>query len=118
MVACAFFFFQLVMPDLYRGDPWPQKPMDETFLPWLAKHSFERILSDTSVAADALRERGFGKQLGLLGFCLGGGRVLDEAALAEKGLNPAAVVSFYGTRKFLTFLIACVAILKSLRSLS
>lgn len=92
-------FFQLVLPDLYRGDPWPQKPLDETFAPWLAKHPFERILSDTSLAADALRERGFGKPLGLLGFCLGGGRVLDEAALVEKGLNPAAVVSFYGTRK-------------------
>lgn len=87
-----------ILPDLYRGDPWPQKPLDETFAPWLVKHPFERILSDTSVAADALRERGFGKPLGLLGFCLGGGRVLDEAALVEKGLNPAAVVSFYGTR--------------------
>lgn len=57
---------------------------------------------DLLAAVEALRERGFGNPLGLVGFCFGGGRLMHEISLAENGANPAAAVAFYPTSTFLS----------------
>lgn len=90
-----------VVPDLFRGDAWPSgKAMDDSFEVWRARHAYERVHSDIRCAVAAFRELGFGKPLGLIGFCFGGGRLMSEISLVAKGVNPAVAAAFYPTRKF------------------
>lgn len=89
----------VVMPDLYRGNPWPNKPIDNTLADWFKLHPLDRIRDDLVATVKALRDRGFGTPLGLIGFCFGGGRIMDEISLAEEGLDPASAVTFYPTSK-------------------
>lgn len=73
------------------------KPVDDTFEAWRASHPQNRVRSDIMAAVEALRDRGFGSPLGIIGFCFGGGRVMDEISLAERGVNPLTAVAFYPT---------------------
>lgn len=88
-----------VIPDIFREDPWPEKPLDDEFKAWLGKQSIDRVHSDIEVAVEALRDRGFGKPLGLVGFCFGGARVMDQIGMVEDGVDPEAAAAFYPVGK-------------------
>lgn len=91
-----------VVPDLFRGDAWPSgKPVDDSYENWRARHAYERVHSDIACAVEAFQQLGFGQPLGLIGFCFGGGRLMHEISLVEKGVNPSVAAVFYPTRKFL-----------------
>lgn len=72
---------------------------------WRAQHSPERVASDIALAhkylAEELAEHGAGLRgegrIALLGFCFGGGRVVEQLAADTEGKYSAGV-SFYGTR--------------------
>lgn len=86
-----------VVPDLFRGDPWPMNPIDDTFEAWRDSHPYDRIRVDIEATLNAMQARGFGSPLGLVGFCFGGGRAMDEISLAGDGVNPRTAVVFYPT---------------------
>lgn len=70
------------------------------FEPWIAKQS-ERVAKDIATSVkwmvDEFLAAGIPRKLGIIGFCYGGGRVLD--VLAQDGGTCFGVgVSFYGTR--------------------
>lgn len=69
---------------------------------WRALHDPVTVRGDLVLARDALTQRGYGTSLGLLGFCFGGGRLMEEVALNTRGLNPNAVAVFYPTSKLVT----------------
>jgi carboxymethylenebutenolidase len=86
------------VPDLFRGDPWdPARPQAE-YEAWRSGHPDERVAADVRAAASVLRGELGVTSLGMLGFCFGGGRLMDELAAREAGVNPATAVVFYPTR--------------------
>lgn len=88
----------VLIPDLFRGDPWdPTRPKDE-YESWRAAHTDDRVAADLRAAAAVLRTELGVQSLGLLGFCFGGGRLMDELAAGTSGVNPASAVVFYPTR--------------------
>lgn len=97
-----------IVPDLFRGNPWPCQPPDDTYETWRQSHPEERVHADIASAVSAMRQRGFAHPLGLIGFCFGGGRLMHEISLAESGINPTAVAAFYPTRKLFFYCGRCV----------
>lgn len=71
------------------------------FEQWLASQDLQRVANDIATSTkwmvDEFRAAGISKKLGIIGFCFGGGRVIDVLA-ADQGACFSAAVSFYGTR--------------------
>eukprot|EP00898_Chlorokybus_atmophyticus_P003315 jgi/Chlat1/3985/Chrsp26S03983 len=88
--------FYVLLVDMFRGKPWKGDYSDqEAYERWRSQHTPENILTDITAAVHHMKQRV--QRLGLLGFCIGGGRVIE--LLAEDDANQyAAGVSFYGTR--------------------
>ncbi|KAK6937982.1 Dienelactone hydrolase, partial [Dillenia turbinata] len=97
--------YNVLVPDLFRGDPWPKGRSKALFEEWLAKHNLERVARDISAATkwmvDEFVAVGISKKLGIIGFCYGGGRLIDVLA-QDQGAYFGTGVSFYGTRMNLT----------------
>lgn len=55
-----------------------------------------RVLGDARLAAAQLRRLGL--SVGILGFCFGGGRAMEEMSFREAGIDPDAAVVYYPTR--------------------
>ncbi|XP_017225518.1 uncharacterized protein LOC108201740 isoform X1 [Daucus carota subsp. sativus] len=93
--------YNVLVPDLFRGDPWEKGRPQTSFEPWLANQSPERVAKDIDTwirwMVDEFVAAGISKKLGVLGFCFGGGRVLDVLA-RDQGACFGIGVSFYGTR--------------------
>lgn len=88
----------VLVPDLFRGDPWsPARPAEE-YEAWRAGHADERVAADVRAAAAVMRAELGVRHLGALGFCFGGGRLMDELAARGDGVDPATAVVFYPTR--------------------
>jgi carboxymethylenebutenolidase len=86
---------QLVVPDLFRGCPRTENS-PEDYEQWRARHLPEVVVGDVGLAVDELRRMGL--SVGLLGFCYGGGVLMNELARGSDGINPAAAAVFYPTR--------------------
>ncbi|GMP78964.1 hypothetical protein CsSME_00034697 [Camellia sinensis var. sinensis] len=91
----------VLVPDLFRGDPWAKDRPKALFEEWLAQQTPERIAKDITTSKkwmmDEFVAAGISKKLGIIGFCFGGGRVID--ALAQDGGACFGIgISFYGTR--------------------
>ncbi|CAL5328867.1 unnamed protein product [Camellia sinensis] len=91
----------VLVSDLFRGDPWPKDRPKTLFEEWLAQQTPERIAKDISTSKKWMMDEfvavGISKKLGIIGFCFGGGRVIN--ALAQDGGACFGIgVSFYGTR--------------------
>ena len=71
------------------------------FEQWIARQNPERIAKDVSTCTkwmvDEFMTAGISKKLGIIGFCFGGGRVLEVLA-QDQGTCFGTGVSFYGTR--------------------
>lgn len=91
--------------DLFRGEPWQEGRDMSKYESWRAQHDPERIASDIALAykylSAELAEHGAGTRgegrIALVGFCFGGGRVVEQLAADTEGKYSAGV-SFYGTR--------------------
>lgn len=90
--------FPTIVPDQFRNQPWTEGRSMAGYEEWRAQHDFGRVRGDMRVAREYLKTRGFGPGVGLLGFCFGGGRVMEEVARGAEGLNPETAVAFYPTR--------------------
>ncbi|XP_052189186.1 uncharacterized protein LOC127799305 [Diospyros lotus] len=93
--------YNVLVPDLFRGDPWAKGRPKNVFEEWLSSHSFERVAKDITASTkwmmDEFVAAGISKKLGLIGFCFGGGRVIDVLA-QDEGASFGIGISFYGTR--------------------
>ncbi|MCO5591363.1 hypothetical protein L7F22_045345 [Adiantum nelumboides] len=95
------FGYNVLVPDLFQGMPWTKDRPQSEFEDWRAKHPTERVEKAIKIAAEWLTEEmtaaGVMKKLGLLGFCFGGGRILEVLA-KDNEQRYATAVSFYPTR--------------------
>ncbi|XP_057973060.1 uncharacterized protein LOC131161358 isoform X2 [Malania oleifera] len=93
--------YNVLVPDLFRGDPWSKKQPKAMFEQWLARQDPKRVAEDiassTKWMLDEFVAAGISKKLGIIGFCFGGGRVMDVLA-QDQGAYFGVGVSFYGTR--------------------
>ncbi|KAK4284970.1 hypothetical protein QN277_001728 [Acacia crassicarpa] len=93
--------YNILVPDLFRGNPWSKDRPKAMFEEWIAAQSRERVVKDiwrwTNWMVDEFMAAGISRKLGILGFCFGGGRVLEVLA-KDTGACFGAGVSFYGTR--------------------
>ncbi|KAJ0614060.1 putative dienelactone hydrolase, alpha/Beta hydrolase [Helianthus annuus] len=91
--------YNVLLPDLFNGDPWQKDRSMASFEPWLATHT---QTATTNIAAsikwmvESFVAAGISNKLGIVGFCFGGGKVIE--VLAEDSDDRFGVgVSFYGT---------------------
>ncbi|XP_045807094.1 carboxymethylenebutenolidase homolog [Trifolium pratense] len=93
--------FNILVPDLFRGNPWTKDQPNTLFEQWIARHNPERVAKDitawTEWLADEFMTAGITKKLGIIGFCFGGGRVLEVLA-RDQGACFGTGISFYGTK--------------------
>ncbi|BAS94144.1 Os05g0429500, partial [Oryza sativa Japonica Group] len=95
--------YNVLVPDLFRGSPW-KKAEKDGFDAWLAGHAPERVSGDidacTNWLVDEFTAAGVSRKLGIIGFCYGGGRLVETLARDGGGGGGAysAGVCFYGSR--------------------
>jgi len=93
----------VLVPDLFRGNPWKLNlPFDgDSFQQWLAGHAPGRVSGDidacTRWLVDEFKAAGVSKKLGVVGFCYGGGRLVETLARDADSCFSAGVC-FYGSR--------------------
>ncbi|XP_020263206.1 carboxymethylenebutenolidase homolog [Asparagus officinalis] len=90
-----------LIPDLFRGDPWSQSRLHTEFEPWLTSQLASRVAKDidTSVKwlANEFTAAGISEKLGIIGFCFGGGKLIETLA-RDQHSKFGTGVCFYGTR--------------------
>ncbi|XP_027341671.1 carboxymethylenebutenolidase homolog [Abrus precatorius] len=93
--------YNILVPDLFRGNPWTEDQPKDGFEQWIARQNTERIADDitrwTKWLVDEFMAAGISKKLGIIGFCFGGGQVLKVLA-QDQGACFGTGISFYGTR--------------------
>lgn len=93
--------YNVLIPDLFRGDPWTKDQPMTLLEKWITKQEPQRVAKDIDTSAkwmvDEFLAAGISKKLGIIGFCFGGGRVID-ALSRDQGALFGVGVSFYGTR--------------------
>ncbi|KAL3845671.1 hypothetical protein ACJIZ3_003074 [Penstemon smallii] len=93
--------YNVLVPDLFNGDPWTKDRPKALFEEWVANHKPENITKAIFASAkwmvNEFEALGISKKLGIIGFCFGGGRVIDILA-QDQGACFGSGVSFYGTR--------------------
>ncbi|GMH31335.1 hypothetical protein Nepgr_033178 [Nepenthes gracilis] len=93
--------YNVLVPDLFRGDPWMRDQPRNLFEQWLSSQDPARVAKDIDASAQwmaaELVAAGISKKLGLIGFCFGGGRLV-EALARDESSRFGTGVSFYGTR--------------------
>ncbi|KAL6010676.1 hypothetical protein ACLOJK_001114 [Asimina triloba] len=99
LVACSG--YNVLVPDLFRGEPWSKDRPRTEFESWITQRSPEQVSKDIATSAkwmaDEFIAAGISKKLGIIGFCYGGGRLIETVARDEEGCFGSAVC-FYGTR--------------------
>ncbi|KAK4433607.1 Carboxymethylenebutenolidase [Sesamum alatum] len=93
--------YNVLVPDLFNGDPWTKDRPNALLQQWITKHQPERIAKTISASANWMVNEfaalGISRKVGIIGFCYGGGRVIDILAQDQGGYFGTGV-SFYGTR--------------------
>ncbi|XP_031267420.1 carboxymethylenebutenolidase homolog [Pistacia vera] len=93
--------YNILVPDLFRGDPWSKDRPKAMFEQWMASQDAQRIAKDIATSTkwlvDEFMAAGISKKLGIIGFCFGGGRVIEVLA-RDQGSCFGTGISFYGTR--------------------
>lgn len=93
----------VLVPDLFRRNPWRKSHSLDGVEQWLSGHAPPRVSGDidacTRWLVDEFTAAGDSKKLGVIGFCYGGGRLVETLARdAGNGNGNAfgAGVCFYG----------------------
>ncbi|CAB1111732.1 unnamed protein product [Ectocarpus sp. CCAP 1310/34] len=86
----------VVVPDMFRRRPWTHEQPEEEYEDWRSSHDPDAVANDIRACVDFARKEFKATSLGLVGFCYGGGRALEEAAAGV--VKPDNVVVFYPTR--------------------
>ncbi|KAK9743269.1 hypothetical protein RND81_03G227700 [Saponaria officinalis] len=93
--------YNVLVPDLFRGDPWSRERSEAMFEEWLARQEPNRVAKDIAASTkwmvDEFKAAGLSKKLGVIGFCFGGARLLEVLARDEKSIFGTGV-SYYGSR--------------------
>ncbi|XP_026455546.1 carboxymethylenebutenolidase homolog [Papaver somniferum] len=93
--------YNVLVPDLFRGNPWSKHRPKDDYENWRAKQSLERVSADINLAAkwmvDEFIAAKMSKKLGIIGFCFGGGRILETLS-QDQGSYFGTGACFYGTR--------------------
>ncbi|KAK2970919.1 hypothetical protein RJ640_007610 [Escallonia rubra] len=93
--------YNVLVPDLFRGDSWEKERPTALFEQWIASQKSERVAKDIATAVKWMEDEfvaaGVSKKLGIIGFCFGGGRVVEVLAEDLNGYFGIGI-SFYGTR--------------------
>ncbi|XP_042990227.1 carboxymethylenebutenolidase homolog isoform X1 [Carya illinoinensis] len=93
--------YNVLVPDLFRGDPWGRDRPKAMFEEWIGRQDPQRVAKDiessTKWMVNEFVAAGISKKLGIIGFCFGGGRVIEVLA-RDGGTCFGVGVSFYGTR--------------------
>ncbi|XP_038681158.1 carboxymethylenebutenolidase homolog isoform X2 [Tripterygium wilfordii] len=93
--------YNVLVPDLFRGDPWNKDQTKTTFEEWKARQDPHRVAKDieasTKWMVDEFIAAGISKKLGIIGFCYGGARLIEVLA-RDGGVCFGVGVSFYGAR--------------------
>nr|XP_043635929.1 carboxymethylenebutenolidase homolog [Erigeron canadensis] len=92
--------YNVLLPDLFNGDPWQKDQPNALFEPWLATHTqtaSKNITKSIKWMVDEFVAAGISKKLGIVGFGFGGGKVIEVLAEDHDGYFGLGV-SFYGTR--------------------
>lgn len=90
--------FTVIIPDLFREKPWTKGRDMSEYEQWRAQHHPDIVRNDLLLSRDELSSRALASNLGLIGFCFGGGRLMEELARGSDGIDPKAAVAFYPTR--------------------
>ncbi|XP_020681944.1 carboxymethylenebutenolidase homolog [Dendrobium catenatum] len=90
--------YNVLVPDLFRGDPWKKRQPKADFENWLGRQQTERVAKDIELSTkwmvDELAAAGISKKLGLIGFGFGGEHLIETLA---KNNYFGTGVWFYGT---------------------
>ncbi|MCL7028004.1 hypothetical protein MKW94_006144 [Papaver nudicaule] len=93
--------YNVLVPDLFRGDPWSKHRPKDDYENRRAKQSLERVSKDINLSAkwmvDEFIAAKMSKKLGIVGFCFGGGRILETLS-QDQGSYFGIGACFYGTR--------------------
>ncbi|GJM88665.1 hypothetical protein PR202_ga04755 [Eleusine coracana subsp. coracana] len=93
--------YNVLVPDLFRGNPWRKSLPSDEFEQWLSGHAPARVSGDVDACTrwlvDEFTVAGDSKKLGVIGFCYGGGRLVETLA-RDAGNAFSAGVCFYGSR--------------------
>ncbi|KAJ6383716.1 hypothetical protein OIU78_027080 [Salix suchowensis] len=93
--------YNVLVPDLFRGDPWTKDRPRAMLEQWITKQEPQRVRKDIDASikwmVDEFLAAGISKKHGVIGFCFGGGRVIDVLS-RDQGACFGVGVSFYGTR--------------------
>lgn len=91
----------VLVPDLFRGNPWRKDRPKSEFDKWIQTQNLFRVSKDIDLSTkwltDEFKSAGISEKLGLIGFCFGGGRLIETLA-RDTNSNFATGVCFYGTR--------------------
>ncbi|RVW95691.1 hypothetical protein CK203_031559 [Vitis vinifera] len=90
-----------MVTNLFRGNPWVKDQPKIMFQQWLATQDRQRVARDIDMSVkwlvDEFIAAGVTEKLGVIGFALEAGRVIDVLA-QDQGAHFGTGVSFYGTR--------------------
>ncbi|XP_077248718.1 alpha/beta-Hydrolases superfamily protein isoform X2 [Tasmannia lanceolata] len=93
--------YNVLVPDLFRGNPWTKNRPRTQFELWLSRQPPERVAKDINTSAkwmvDEFVAAKITKKLGIIGFCFGGGKLIETIA-QDKDSYFGIGICFYGTR--------------------
>lgn len=124
----------VMVPDLFRGNPWKEDPTTpgfnekgQEYEEWRAQHSDLRVSVDIRAAAAVLREQYGVSSVTVWGTCYGGGRALEVAAgylpdgqisdidgsIGPVLVDPEVAIAWYPTRYNVKSLFGADNVVKS-----
>lgn len=93
--------YNVLVPDMFRGNPWRKDEPRALFEQWLSSLDKQQVARDiftsTKWMANEFVAAGISKKFGVIGFCFGGGLLIDILA-QDQGSQFGVGISFYGTR--------------------
>lgn len=105
--------FTVFYPDLFRGQPWDEQLFggatgsSPEYEGWRKLHPLERVMQDIAsasaflrakVAEDAPPGEDSKIEVGICGFCFGGGRMIEALGRGDIEAGVFSAVAFYPTR--------------------
>lgn len=92
--------YNVLVPDLFRGNPWKKGQPFTEFEQWLTRHSPSMVAKDIDAATkwliDEFAAAGISEKLGIIGFCFGGGKLVETLA-RDRQAHFGTGVCFYAS---------------------